>query len=149
MIKKQIFILLSILAIGISRKEVEVEALIDARQIGRGEYQENHLLKRPQSRAPRKKPPRLRPNKRPVRTENIACVASRRAACPAHMYCQPDGDSCSSSAKGHCEVKSARCTREFRPVCGCDHNTWPNICVARHGQAMKGYQVGILSYGKC
>lgn len=47
-------------------------------------------------------------------------------------YCQLAQGECVSvsDAAGQCVVKPEVCTRDYRPVCGCNGKTYPNACEA-------------------
>ena len=66
--------------------------------------------------------------------------------CNTNADCD-DADYCFSEegcdAPGTCQPKPEFCTREFRPVCGCDGQTYGNACVA----AAAG--VNVVSEGAC
>ena len=66
--------------------------------------------------------------------------------CNTNADCD-DADYCFSEegcdAPGTCQPKPEFCTREFRPVCGCDGQTYGNACIA----ASAG--VNVVSQGAC
>jgi hypothetical protein len=65
--------------------------------------------------------------------DDATCGACKENAdCPETQYCARPVGAC--SATGACESRPLLCTRELRPVCGCDGVTYANPCeAAAHG----------------
>ena len=89
-------------------------------------------------------------------TSSMPCTAANeKHDCPYRHHCYLDFDSnfdldsCNPFAQGFCKSTSPRCTREYRPVCGCNGASYSNSCLARWGQASKGMQAGIKHRGNC
>ena len=64
--------------------------------------------------------------------------------CAKGEYCQHEDGTCDIADRmGSCTLQPQMCTRDYRPVCGCDGNTYGNRCDAES----KGVSVDYV--GEC
>lgn len=72
------------------------------------------------------------------------CGGMMGLACDEGSYCEYEIGTCGAADQtGLCAPKTEMCTRDYRPVCGCDGETYGNACTA----AAAG--VSLVSEGEC
>jgi len=71
------------------------------------------------------------------------CGGIAPVQCPSGTFCQIPAGKCGADMTGTCAKVPEVCTERYKPVCGCDNQTYSNDCKRQMAKVSK------KSNGKC
>jgi hypothetical protein len=84
----------------------------------------------------------------------MTCGGFAGLQCGSGMFCNYEtaagGQGCVDIADGSgvCQTQPTACTKEYKPVCGCDHRTYGNACEA-HSKGVSVMHTGACTEADC